>query len=498
MKRPLRALIAAVCLCSSLRTARALTDEETFRDLRFDFPAPGARAMALGGAFVGVADDPTAADANPAGLATLQRSQFFVGIRSAAGGDAATTRSSLGSLAVNPVTGARDLPYLDLSARSEADSSVVPDFIGYVWPLAFGSEAHRLTVAGSRQVILSARRTLPGSGEQTVARFSFDSFPNTVSGGEVVAYSIATPVTGSIEADVVHWNASAAYAIQQDFSVGVTLTYATLDLQSVNLTQVIDPLGLYVDPGHPRLPSQPGSDLYETSIDDTDSAFTYTIGLQWHPVSPFPDGESPWRLGAAIRKGAQFGVSESTRLNGVADPSFQTNFNVPDRYSVGGSYALGKRWLFALQLERVEYSDQLEGFRSGVNFFTSGSVSDSSFATDPSTPVTFTVDDGTFFRAGAEYVLPVGGAQKRDLALRAGYYRSPDNRIRMTQFNSTDPAVNAMYLNAFPGGEDANHVTAGVGYALGSSSFHLAFDASSRDGNQIVASYALILGAKKK
>ena len=290
---------------------------------------------------------------------------------------------------------------------------------------------------------------------------------------------------------------SAAYAFQQDFSVGVTLSYATLDLQQSTATQVIDPLGLYVDPGHPRLPSHPTGDIYETQIDASDSAFTYTIGLQWHPVSPFPDAESPWRLGAALRKGAHFGVTESTRLNGVADPSFQTEFNVPDRYSVGGSYAYGKRWLFALQLERVEYSDQLEGFRSGVNYFTSGRVTDGSFTTNPNASVQFTVDDGTFLRAGAEYLIPVDRARNRDLAVRAGYYLAPDNRIRMTSFNSADPQVNAMYLNAFPGGKDASHVTAGVGYTMGSSSFHLAVDVSSHDGNQIVGSYALVLGAKK-
>ena len=67
----------------------------------------------------------------------------------------------------------------------------------------------------------------------------------------------------------------------------------------------------------------------------------------------------------------------------------------------------------------------------------------------------------------------------------------------MTSFNSADPQVNAMYLNAFPGGKDASHVTAGVGYTMGSSSFHLAVDVSSHDGNQIVGSYALVLGAKK-
>lgn len=496
-KRAARAFVAAACLIGWSRGARALTDEEMFRDFRFHFPVPGARAMSLGGAFVGIADDATAAEANPAGLAGLDRPQVFVEYRSSRGEDGDPVASSLGSLTVQPVTGARDLPYLGLTARSKAERSGVPGFVGFVWPVAVGSERRRLTLSGSRQVVLSSSRTLPSAGAGTEARFSFESFPNTVSDGQVVAYSVATPVTGRAEADVVYWNASAAYAIHPDFSVGVTLAYATLDVRAGSVTRVSDPLALFVDPGHPRHPALPSADVYETGADGSDSGLAYTVGFQWHPVSTFPGGESPWRFGAAYRKGVAFAVPESTRLNGVDVGSFENTFVVPDRYAVGGSYALGKRWLFALELDRIEHSDQLEGFRSGVNFFTSGRVAAGSFAVDPTAPVTFTVNDGTLFRAGAEYLLSLGGARRGDLALRAGYYRSPDSRIRMTSFRAVDPEVNALYLKAFPEGKDAGHVTAGVGYALGSSSFHLAIDASSSDGTQIVASYALTLGTKR-
>lgn len=39
--------------------------------LQFDFVNPGAKSLALGGAFAGVADDATASFANPAGLTLL-------------------------------------------------------------------------------------------------------------------------------------------------------------------------------------------------------------------------------------------------------------------------------------------------------------------------------------------------------------------------------------------------------------------------------------------
>jgi len=48
-----------------------LTNEEIFSQFSFNFITPGARAIALGGAFIGLADDATAVESNPAGLTTL-------------------------------------------------------------------------------------------------------------------------------------------------------------------------------------------------------------------------------------------------------------------------------------------------------------------------------------------------------------------------------------------------------------------------------------------
>ena len=62
---------AAALAMGSAVPAHAVTDEEVFRTFRFNFVNPGGRALAMGGAFVGIADDATAAAANPAGLTNL-------------------------------------------------------------------------------------------------------------------------------------------------------------------------------------------------------------------------------------------------------------------------------------------------------------------------------------------------------------------------------------------------------------------------------------------
>src|SRR5437867_3753470 len=59
----------------------AVTDEEVFRDFRFNLTNPGARSLGLGGAFIAVSDDATASLSNPAGLMLLARPEFFTEIR---------------------------------------------------------------------------------------------------------------------------------------------------------------------------------------------------------------------------------------------------------------------------------------------------------------------------------------------------------------------------------------------------------------------------------
>ena len=52
-------------------SAYAITDSETNASIPFNLSAPGARSMGMGGAFLGLADDATAAYTNPAGLTQL-------------------------------------------------------------------------------------------------------------------------------------------------------------------------------------------------------------------------------------------------------------------------------------------------------------------------------------------------------------------------------------------------------------------------------------------
>lgn len=53
------------------RSGNTQTDADGFVQFEFNFNTPGARAVGMGGAFISIADDATAAEANPAGLTAL-------------------------------------------------------------------------------------------------------------------------------------------------------------------------------------------------------------------------------------------------------------------------------------------------------------------------------------------------------------------------------------------------------------------------------------------
>src|SRR5215475_9229006 len=72
-----RLLLAGLLACMSVPAA-AQSDNPALAGIQFDFSLPGARSLALGGAFVGVADDATAAWSNPAGLLVLTRPEVSI------------------------------------------------------------------------------------------------------------------------------------------------------------------------------------------------------------------------------------------------------------------------------------------------------------------------------------------------------------------------------------------------------------------------------------
>src|SRR5436190_18966730 len=83
MSFPTRSFPAMIALIGAALMSPATLAAQTSLQipLQFDFINPGAKSLALGGAFAGVADDATASFANPAGLTLLGGPAVSVEIR---------------------------------------------------------------------------------------------------------------------------------------------------------------------------------------------------------------------------------------------------------------------------------------------------------------------------------------------------------------------------------------------------------------------------------
>jgi hypothetical protein len=460
-------LVALVVLSVCGGEAVALTDEEIFRAFQFNFVNPGARSVGLGGAFIAAADDATAAQANPAALHYLSRMEFFAEYRVTQPATTVfgPTGGTVGSLDIPPV-----LPYLDLQSVNAPEDVNSLSFVSFAYPFRVGSKGTKMRFAFSRQVVLDVETSLSAPGLPTSLTFSPETFPTWVNpaSGQVEQYAVRNDVTGTLDAEIVHYNLGFSTSLSQDFSLGVTATWATLDMKSSVDGIVNDPRGL-LNFVNPRLDPD-GDGLFSavgvsTRISDTDEAFGYTVGLHWHPDAVFPGGYSPIRFGFVYRKGAELAVPETVYEGTVQIDSFENVLKVPDRFGLGASYEFGRKrqWTAALDVERIEYEDLLEGFQVGVNFFTSGLLPADALEIDPNLPITYTVDDATVFHLGLEYNNRSRGGWNQ--SVRAGYYNAPDSRIRMTQFNSTNQAINELFLDVFRGGEDDDHYT--VGFSIG-------------------------------
>lgn len=121
--------------------AHAQLNAENFAKLGFNFNPPGARSAALGGAFIPLADDATAAETNPAGLTVLLYPQFSFEYK---GVEYKRT--------VPPEAGGGPL------ASEFTDKVAVPSFGSFVYP--FGS----LTLAVFRHELVNYRSRVAGVG----------------------------------------------------------------------------------------------------------------------------------------------------------------------------------------------------------------------------------------------------------------------------------------------------------------------------------------------
>ncbi len=404
--------------------AGAAPAQEAIIPLQLSFSDPGARSMGFGGAFVALADDATAALANPAGIVQLARPEVSLEARHWSYSTPYTYRGRVENLpsgvGIDTVAGIE-------SGTSGYDRTGL-SFLSFAYPVGnwsvalFRHEFADLEFAGETQGLFG--------------------------GGSSCCQTRVWDQRSTSEIEIDSYGLSVAHRLNDDLSIGVTAVYYDASLAATTNEFLWD--DDTIDSFFERSSYLPGRSVrtQRTSVDGSTVAFAG--GFLWS-VTP------RWRLGGVYRQGFETTISTESTAGPASDfgvPPGTTLFEAsgiplefPDIFGLGFAYrSADERLTVSFQWDRIEYSDIPR-----------------SLGLDDST-----IDDADELHLGTEYVFldasPV-------FALRLGVWLDPDHQMRSTR---DEPFVRAL----LPAGDDEIHVAAGVGVAVERFQIDFAFDYS--------------------
>ncbi len=434
MTRHAAVLSILVLLLVAGGAVSAQTNAEVNAGLQFNFSTPGARSLGLGGAFVGLADDATAAFTNPAGLTILTRPEVSLEGRSwtythetPIRGRAFGTPSEIG---VDTISGIQTFDYEnDVSGLS---------FASFVYPRG------RWAFAVYRHSLADFEAQVANEGpffETTTPASQFRFFP----------------IRASMDLEIVNYGVSGAFRIAEGLSLGIGIAYYEFEIDS--LTRRFDFSNPdEAGPGGFRGPPDfsPGNVVnFQTQIGDDDDVAAIA-GLLWQ-ASP------RWSFGAVYRQGPSFEL-QARNVAGAAAPvpnqefAVQTaEFNVPDVYGLGIAFRPTDALTVTLDYDHVEYSALTENV---VNIFREPAD------TSPETRAALDrlqIDDGDEVHLGFEYVF---FNVRNPVAVRLGTYHDPDHRMAFEGQPDGSPDQRSL-ATIFREGDDELHYSLGLGVVFG-------------------------------
>jgi len=282
------------------------TDETIFREFRFDFTTPGARANALGKAFVGLADEATSAYNNPAGLTALQHPELTLEYRNVTNRYAFLTENSSYSL-FNGTVHEPETQYSSLSFASFAFSRWNVNFsLFYVNQLDY---------------------TRASTDEQTTW-------------GHVAGYTFN------------YVNLHRTDMNLNTFGLGFGRKYHKLSLGGAFGVSQFN----YDYKYSTRLTSEDigTNELVESSAKDRLTEPSFVLGLLYQILSDF-------QIGMTYKRLPCFHFSEAVRtLNQPQTHAIPITFKIPDSLTLGLSYLPTDRMTLLLDFNKIWY-DQLVG-----------------------------------------------------------------------------------------------------------------------------------------
>ncbi|HZP65355.1 MAG TPA: outer membrane protein transport protein [Rudaea sp.] len=415
MKRQLSLAIGAA-LVGLAGPAFAITDTETNASIPFNLANPGARSMGMGGAFLGLADDATAAYTNPAGLSQLVTPEISI--------EGRHTNYSLpylnsGSVTTNPFNGSG-------LHTADADSSVNNvSFLSIVYP------HDRWSFAFYRDELV---------------RFNND-FSSTPAGEPVDngATGVVLPIVAHADLKIVNYGLSAAWKASDNISLGAGLSY-----YDFNIDTSIHRLAFPNIQGN--IPT--GNVVNRQDQFGSDNDVGINLGAR------FVFNEQ-WSGGLVYRRGPRFEYNATNtafyRTDGsvLNPPVVVTNLNnvrfkVPDEYGAGVSWHPTDSLVVNFDADYIPYSQLTRGIQS-------------LFGSDAAVVSRLSIPNGTEIHLGGEYTFT---QMAHPFSIRAGVWHDPRHSIEFTG----DPGTNSSAIPLailFSGGQGSQtHGALGFGWAF--------------------------------
>ena len=439
-RRMICGLVLALAVAFRSSPLLAQTNLETNAGVQFNFSTPGAGNLGLGGAFLGLAFDASAAYTNPAGLTVIGAPEALVELRHWRYTHVFTDRGRIEG--ETPGGGGAFDDHAGLIDGRARDQVSDVSYAAYVYPLrdwSFAVYRHQL-------VNFEANFSTQGAYLESTRGRNPLGIPGTLDGR-------LAALRNSMQVNITAYGGAVAYRLGKGFSLGLAASYFDF---------AIDSLAERSLPEFDKPPSPSDRLVNLQTQRGNDHDFGVSAGVLW---------ESPrktWGIGGVFRQGPDFTFEArsdpaETALVRFQQKQSQALFHVPDVFGIGFAFRPRDDFRMALDYDRVLYSQLTKGFVDifGLSTLPTGSSPELEH---------FVIDDADELHLGLEYSFlrhwPV-------LNVRAGAWYDPDHSLRFEGQNVGFKAV-------FRRRGDQMHYTAGAGLALRRIQLDAAIDYSER------------------
>lgn len=418
--------LVLACVAALLAAGSVCAQEQLPPTFEFSFSNPGARSMGFGGAFAALADDATAAFANPAGLVQLVAPEVSIEGRFWS----YSTPYISGGRIFGPPTGIGEDYTAGLRIETSDTDLTGLSFLSFVYPTG------RWSFAFYRHLLSNY------DFEGTTDGLYSGPWPDSGTVRREFAYN------RTVDLQIVSYAVAGAYELTESLSLGLGITYFEGDIDLI--TDVYGKVRSGVPPEEffAPVPIVPENRLGTASVLIADRDWGLNLGIHWRPTRR-------WSFGVFFREGPNFEAILELQAGPTYDPpemsgqvlsSETAQVPFPDVFGLGASFrSRNDRVTLSFEWDRVTYSSIFSGDDE------------------------LHIDDGDEFHLGGEYAFlnlaPI-------VSLRAGVWLDPDHRI--SSMSEENYVANAVLTP----GEDHVHYAAGLGLAFRGFQLDLAADLS--------------------